>query len=191
MLDIRLIRERTEEVKARLGARGLNIDWDLLLKLDQERRDLLNAVEELRAQRRTASDQIAKLKRDKKPAEPLVEEMKSVGDRIAALEDELRSCEADLNNIALSIPNLPHESVPIGVDASANVDGLGYLRRERRGVGLRGAAQRGRADDRRRRVVRDAALPGASDAQALDDVDDRHLHQHRDREQPPARPIPR
>ena len=122
MLDIRLIRERTEEVKARLGARGLNIDWDLLLKLDQERRDLLNAVEELRAQRRTASDQIAKLKRDKKPAEPLVEEMKSVGDRIAALEDELRSCEADLNNIALSIPNLPHESVPIGVDASANVE---------------------------------------------------------------------
>ena len=122
MLDIRLIRERTEEVKARLGARGLNIDWDLLLKLDQERRDLLNAVEELRAQRRTASDQVAKLKRDKKPAEPLVEEMKSVGDRIAALEDELRSCEADLNNIALSIPNLPHESVPIGVDASANVE---------------------------------------------------------------------
>src|SRR5436309_15985802 len=122
MLDIRLIRERTEEVKARLGARGLDIDWDLLLKLDQERRDLLNAVEELRAQRRTASDQIAKLKRDKKPAEPLVEEMKSVGDRIAALEDELRSCEADLNNIALSIPNLPHESVPIGVDASANVE---------------------------------------------------------------------
>src|SRR5437870_1134756 len=122
MLDIRLIRERTEEVKARLGARGLNIDWDLLLKLDQERRDLLNAVGELRAQRRTASDQIAKLKRDKKPAEPLVEEMKSVGDRIAALEDELRSCEADLNNIALSIPNLPHESVPIGVDASANVE---------------------------------------------------------------------
>lgn len=120
MLDLRLIREQPDEVRARLGARGQDIDWEGLRKGDQERRELLAKVEELRHQRKTASDQIAKLKREKQPADSLVQEMKDVGDRIKALEDSLRDSEERLNAIALRIPNIPHQSVPAGADAAAN-----------------------------------------------------------------------
>ena len=120
MLDLRLIRENPDEVRARLGARGQDIDWDGLRRGDQERRELLATVEELRHQRKTASDQIAKLKREKQPADSLVQEMKDVGDRIKALEESLRGSEERLNAIALRIPNIPHQSVPAGSDAAAN-----------------------------------------------------------------------
>jgi seryl-tRNA synthetase len=122
MLDPRLLREQSDEVRTRLGARGQDIDWQGLRKLDQERRDLLTKVEELRHQRKTASDQIAKLKRARQPADALVEEMKAVGERIKAMEDALRSCEEQLNAIALRIPNIPHQSVPVGTDAASNAE---------------------------------------------------------------------
>ncbi len=120
MLDLRLIREQPEEVRARLGQRGQDTDWQGLLKLDKERRDLLTKVEELRHQRKTVSDQIAKLKRDKQSADSLVREMKDVGDRIKALEDSLRDSEERLNAVTLRIPNIPHSSVPAGAEPAAN-----------------------------------------------------------------------
>jgi seryl-tRNA synthetase len=120
MLDLRLIREQAEKVRASLGLRGQDTDWQGLLKLDQERRDLLAKVEELRHQRKTVSDRIATLKRDKQPSDSLVQEMKDVGDRIKALEDSLRDCEERLNAITLRIPNIPHSSVPAGADPAAN-----------------------------------------------------------------------
>ncbi len=120
MLDLRLIRENTDEVRARLGTRGQDIDWQGFRKLDQERRELLAKVEELRHQRKTASDRIAKLKREKQPADSLMEETKAVGDRITALEASLRDVEERLNALTLRIPNLPHPSVPVGADPSAN-----------------------------------------------------------------------
>ena len=120
MLDLRLIREQPDEVRARLGPRGQDIDWQGLRKLDQERRDLLAKVEDLRHQRKTASDRIATLKREKQPADSLMQETKDVGDRIKALEDSLRDTEDRLNAIALRIPNIPHQSVPAGADAAAN-----------------------------------------------------------------------
>src|SRR5947208_1105321 len=72
MIDPRLIKERPEELKKMLGPRAEHIDWDSLLKLDKERRALLTKVEELRAQRRKVSDDIATLKRQKQPAEALL-----------------------------------------------------------------------------------------------------------------------
>ena len=122
MLDPRLIKESAAELRTRLGSRAESIDWDSLVKREQERRTLLTKVEELRSQRRTVSDQIAKLKRDKQPADTLVEEMRLVGDRIKQLEDNLRESEEQLNAIALSIPNIPHPTVPVGKDASDNVE---------------------------------------------------------------------
>src|SRR2546430_1249219 len=91
MLDPRLIKERPEELKKMLGPRADHIDWDSLLKLDKERRALLTKVEELRAQRRKVSDDIATLKRQKQPAEALMENMKGAGDRIKVLEEILRA----------------------------------------------------------------------------------------------------
>jgi seryl-tRNA synthetase len=76
----------------------------------------------LRSQRRKVSDEIAKLKREKLPAEALMEEMKGVGDRIKALEDTLRESEEQFNAIALGIPNVPHASVARGKDPSENVE---------------------------------------------------------------------
>jgi seryl-tRNA synthetase len=122
MLDPRLIKERPEELKKMLGPRADHIDWDSLLKLDKERRALLTKVEELRAQRRKVSDDIATLKRQKQPAEALMEDMKGAGDRIKVLEDNLRESEEQFSAITLGIPNLPHVSVPLGKDVSDNVE---------------------------------------------------------------------
>jgi len=122
MLDPRLIKERPEELKKMLGPRAEHIDWDSLLKLDRERRALLTKVEELRAQRRKVSDDIATLKRQKQPAEALMENMKGAGDRIKVLEDNLRETEEQFSAIALGIPNLPHVSVPLGKDVADNVE---------------------------------------------------------------------
>ena len=122
MLDPRLIKERPEELKKMLGPRAEHIDWDSLLKLDKERRALLTKVEELRAQRRKVSDEIATLKRQKQPAEALMEDMKGAGDRIKVLVDNLRESEEQFSAIALGIPNLPHVSVPLGKDVSDNVE---------------------------------------------------------------------
>src|SRR5207247_4072692 len=120
MLDPRLIREHLKEVRASLGARAQDIDWDGLHKLDKERGALLTNVEELRHKRKTVSDQIAKLKRNKQPSEALMEEMRGVGDRLKSLEDSLRDAEDRLNALALRIPSSPHPSVPSGADPSAN-----------------------------------------------------------------------
>ena len=122
MLDPRLIKECPEELKKMLGSRAEHIDWDSLLKLDKERRALLTKVEELRAQRRKVSDDIATLKRQKQPAEALMENMKGAGDRIKVLEENLRESEEQFSAITLGIPNLPHVSVPLGKDVSDNVE---------------------------------------------------------------------
>ncbi len=122
MLDARLIKEKPDDVRRLLGPRGQHVDWDTLLKLDRERRTLLTKVEELRFERRIASEKIAKLKREKSPTESLVEEMKVVGDRIKVLEETLRESEEQFTAISLSLPNLPHDTVPLGKDSSENVE---------------------------------------------------------------------
>src|SRR3989442_12698421 len=80
----------------------------------------LTKVEDLRHKRKTVSDQIAKLKRDNRPVEAPMEEMRGVGDRLKALEDSLGDAEDRLNALALRIPNIPHPSVPIGTDPPAH-----------------------------------------------------------------------
>src|SRR2546428_7533426 len=122
MLDPRLLRERPDEVRKILGPRGAQIDWERLGKLDRERRDLLVKVEKLRHERRNVSDRIAKLKREKQPIDPLMDEVKAMGDRLKLLEENLRDFEGQFDGLALLIPNLPHESVPSGRDAADTVE---------------------------------------------------------------------
>ena len=122
MLDPRLLKEQPDEVRKMLGARGAEIDWERLAKLDRERRDLLVKVEKLRHERRSVSDRIAKLKRDKQPLDLLMEEVKAMGDRLKLLEENLRDFEGQFDGLALLIPNRPHESVPSGRDAADNVE---------------------------------------------------------------------
>lgn len=122
MLDIALIREHHELVQEGFRKRGETIDLASLLKLDTERRALLKRIEDLRYQRNRASDDIGRLKREGKSIEELLTQMKGVSEEIKELEGDITSIEDEEREILLTLPNLPHESVPAGRDEKGNVE---------------------------------------------------------------------
>jgi seryl-tRNA synthetase len=120
MLDIVFIREQPERVKDAL--RSLNADPTQvgdILALDERRRELLTEVELLRAERNRVSKKIGRL-RDQAERERLIAEMRQVGGRIDALEAPLGQVESEIEAAMLAVPNLPHESVPVGPDETHN-----------------------------------------------------------------------
>jgi seryl-tRNA synthetase len=120
MLDIRVIRERTEFVKSELAKVGFAATAiDALLAADVRRRGLIQEVETLRAKRAEVSRTIGK--QDPAARTQLVADMRAVGDRIAALEEELATAEAEFERQMLEVPNLPDPSVPVGSDERGNV----------------------------------------------------------------------
>lgn len=123
MLDIKYLRANFEEVKEKLQHRGEDLrDFDKFEELDKTRRELITETEDLKSKRNEVSSQIAALKREKKDADHLIQEMRNVGDQIKVLDEELRGIEAELEEILLSIPNIPHESVPVGESEEENVE---------------------------------------------------------------------
>ena len=115
MLDIRFIREKSELVKKKLESRGSDIDLSVFLSIDEKRREVLQKIEVLRAQRNRASDEIAKLKKEKKEVDPSVfASMKELSSQVKALDEELKNVEQETNDFLLTIPNMPHDSVPVG-----------------------------------------------------------------------------
>ncbi|SET74703.1 seryl-tRNA synthetase [Oceanobacillus limi] len=123
MLDMKFLRTNFEEVKEKLKHRGEDLsELDRFGELDERRRELINETESLKAKRNEASKQISVLKKEKKDAEPAIKEMREVGEQIKTLDDELKGIEEDLETIMLSIPNIPHESVPVGEDEEDNVE---------------------------------------------------------------------
>ncbi|WP_404450759.1 serine--tRNA ligase [Virgibacillus necropolis] len=122
MLDMKYLRTNFEEVKTKLAHRGEDLsELDRFEELDARRRELIAETETLKAKRNEASKQISVLKKEKKDAEPAIKEMREVGDQIKVLDTELKEIEVKLETMLLSIPNLPHESVPIGEDEDENV----------------------------------------------------------------------
>jgi seryl-tRNA synthetase len=122
MYDLRLLRDNLDRIRDQLGHRGRDVQWDALRKLLDERRTLTMQAEELRAELNKGSEEVARLKRQKQPADEAMAAMKRVGERISDCEGSLRTIEDSLNGIALRIPNLPHSSVPIGQTANENVE---------------------------------------------------------------------
>ena len=122
MLDLRLVRERTDEVKAGIRRRGGEIDLREFLALDEKRRTAQQEADDLRRKRNDVSEEIGRLKKTGQQADDKVAEMRAVGDSIAALEAVIREAEDAQRNILLIIPNLPHASVPDGRDETANVE---------------------------------------------------------------------
>ncbi|HEY7533389.1 MAG TPA: serine--tRNA ligase [Nitrospiraceae bacterium] len=122
MYDHRTLRENLDLLRDQLGARAADVAWDRLRKLVEERRSLTGQVEQLRADLKKGSDEVAKLKREQQPADERVAAMKVLGERIRNLEGGLREVEGQLLELNLRIPNLPHASVPVGPDASGNVE---------------------------------------------------------------------
>jgi seryl-tRNA synthetase len=115
LLDVKLLRSDFDKVKERLQSRGEDIsDLDRFPEVDQKRRQIIQEVEELKSRRNTVSQEVATLKREKKDADHLIAEMKEVNDRIKALDEELKETENEVESILLKIPNIPHDSVPIG-----------------------------------------------------------------------------
>lgn len=121
MLDIRLIREETERVRAGCEAKGLSVDLDAILALDQSRRDLLRETEELQRERNVRSKEIGARKKAGENVEALSADVRAVGDRISVLEGESRDVEARLHDALLHVPNLPDPSVPRGKTPAENV----------------------------------------------------------------------
>src|SRR5258708_3461269 len=119
MLDIRLLRERTDFVKAELAKVGFEAAAiDAILAADARRRALIQEVESLRARRGEVSRTIGKQHPEARAQ--LVTEMRAVGERIAALERELGAAEADFERLMLEVPNLPDPRAPLGRDERDN-----------------------------------------------------------------------
>jgi len=120
MLDLAFIREQPERVKVALQSRNEDtMQVDTIVALDAQRREILTEVEALRAERNRVSKEIGRL-RDQKEREQLIAAMRQVGDRIDEFETQLRQVESDLQTAMLKVPNLPHESVPVGPDETHN-----------------------------------------------------------------------
>lgn len=122
MLDLKLVRERTDEVKAAIRRRGGEIDLSEFLALDEKRRKVQQEADDLRRKRNDVSEEIGRLKKAGQQAEDKVAEMRAVGDAITALEVVSRETEEAQRNILLIIPNLPHASVPDGRDEAGNIE---------------------------------------------------------------------
>ncbi len=114
MLDIKFIRENQDLVKQSLNNRNLKLDLSALLKVDDARRQALVELEELRAKRNKANDEITGLLKEKKDAKAKIYSMKEISNKIDQLEDKLKQAETELDKILLTIPNVPDSTIPIG-----------------------------------------------------------------------------
>lgn len=122
MLDLKFVRANPQLVIDALAKRGGKISLDGFLSLDEERRAILSKVEEMKARRNSASKEVGKKKQAGEDATAIMAEMRALGEEIEQLDARLKEVEAGLNEIMLNLPNLPHESVPVGPDDSANVE---------------------------------------------------------------------
>lgn len=120
MLDAKLIRANPSAVEKELQKRNIKGALDKYLLLDDKRRSLLLRVEELKNFRNTSSQEVGKIKKQGGDATPLMEKVRQVGQEIKDLDDELKTVEVEMEQILLNIPNLPHQSVPVGPDETTN-----------------------------------------------------------------------
>lgn len=123
MLDMKTLRGNVKEIKGKLQHRGEDLaDLDRFEQLDQKRREMIVQSEQLKNKRNEVSERIARLKKEKQDADDLISDMREVGRQIKELDGELRVIEEELQQLLLAIPNIPHESVPVGETEDDNVE---------------------------------------------------------------------
>lgn len=122
MLDIKLLRTNFEEVEKALSTRNEDFDLSKFKNLDEKRRNLLGEVEVLKAEQNATSKKIPALKKEGKDVSSIMEEMKVLSDKIKGLSADVAQVEEELNNYMLTIPNIPHPSVPQGTTDEDNVE---------------------------------------------------------------------
>ncbi len=120
MLDLKYVRDHLDLLKEKLAQRGSDLSLDEFISIDRDRRQVIQDVEELRNRRNVVSKEVGRLKKEGGEASHLVEEMKSVNDRIKELEVALTQKEEALSALLMTMPNLPHRSVPVGKDSTDN-----------------------------------------------------------------------
>lgn len=122
MLDPRLIRGQLNEVAERLIARGFKLDTARIAGLEAERKDVQVRTQALQNERNTRSKAIGKAKASGQDTAPLLAEVADIGDQLKQAEARLEHLQAELNDLLLGVPNLPHGSVPVGRDENDNVE---------------------------------------------------------------------
>ena len=122
MLDIKLIRQNPDFVKEALRKRNSSVDLDEVLALDEKRRSILAVSEQLKKRQNDASKEIPRFKKEGRDVAPIMEEMKETSAKVRDLGVELKEVETALNNLMLTIPNVPNERVPYGADDRDNLE---------------------------------------------------------------------
>ncbi|WP_312127101.1 serine--tRNA ligase [Lysinibacillus boronitolerans] len=123
MLDIKRVRENFAEIKEMLLTRNEDLgNLDDFEDLDAKRRELIAKTEELKAERNKVSEQISVMKRNKENADEVIARMRQVGDEIKALDVQLNDVEDRFKDMMMRLPNIPHESVPVGTTEDDNVE---------------------------------------------------------------------
>ena len=120
MLEIKFIRENKELVTKALKDRNNDLSIKSIIEVDSQRRKLIQEVEELRNLRNHVSEKIGRQKKEGKDSTELISQMKEVNSRIKELDNNLTKKKESLNNYLLSIPNIPHPSVPVGKNETEN-----------------------------------------------------------------------
>jgi seryl-tRNA synthetase len=122
MHDLNYFRDHLDVFADMANKRGVTLDLDRFCALDKERRELITATEQLKAQRNKASEEIARLKKERQNADRLIAEMKQVADRIKQGNERIAELDATQRELLLTIPNIPHATVPVGHSAADNIE---------------------------------------------------------------------
>ena len=123
MLDIKRICTDFDTIAQKLATRGVDaVTLDKMKEFDSKRRELLVKVENLKAERNTVSAEIAQAKRNKENADDKIAAMQKLSAEIKALDAELAEIDATLTEFTTTLPNIPHDSVPVGADEDDNVE---------------------------------------------------------------------
>ena len=126
MIDPKMLREKSEIVFESLKKRGTEINMDRLFSFDEKRRMLIQESEKMKSERNELSNEIARLKKSGSDAENKISHLRDLGKDIEGLEQELRIVEKEWENMLLVIPNIPHESVPVGTSETDNKEVRGW-----------------------------------------------------------------
>ncbi len=121
MIDVRVIRANPELIVEAAKKKGIELDIEPFLRLDEERREILYQVEQLKNKRNVVSEEIGRYKATGKNADEMIAEMKEVSARIKEMDDRIRTLDDKIQQFLLVVPNIPHESVPVGADERENV----------------------------------------------------------------------
>lgn len=122
MLDIRKIRENPDILSEALKNRNMDIDLKSLLDADAKRREILSEVEDLKNTRNTVSKEIGAIKKSGGDASAIMEEMRSVGEKISNLDAQIAELDSQIEDFLMRIPNIPSDTTPIGKDETENIE---------------------------------------------------------------------